>query len=388
VTRPEQRLAALIATIAGLDLVLWFTAVPLVPVWEREFGFTHVQSGIVLGAYGVAILVLSIPVGHIADRVGPRPVTIAATVVFAAIVPLFAFADTFWELVALRLVAGLFSAVGWTAGLAWLVVSVDDARHGQALATVNAGASAAAVLGPLVGGPVVAAFGIETTFLVFAVIVAAVAVWALLEPSRGGVHPGDERTVFGGIAASMRNTGVRQPILAILWVASTMGVVQLLAPIELDSLGLSAAAVGWTFTAAAVVSVFVAVWLRRRLDSLDKARVAGVGAALVTVCAAAFALTPALRGYQTVLIVAFGSCTLLWVTLYPLCSESARAADIGQGIALGTMNTMWALGAIGSPVAAGLIAQQADPAWAYAAVAVAGVATAAMLGLSRRRVPA
>jgi MFS family permease len=387
-TPAERRMTTLVALLACLDLVLWFTAVPLVPVWERELGLTHVQSGIVLGAYGLAVLLLSIPVGHLADRIGPRPVTIAATILFAVVAPLFAFADTFWQLVALRLSAGLFSAVGWTAGLAWLVGSVAPERHGRALSTVNASASLSTVFGPLLGGPVVAAFGIKATFLSLGAVIAAVAVWAVLEPSRGTAPAGEGHSAIAGIRASLRVRGVRRPVLSILWTAATFGVIQLLAPIRFADLGLSEAAIGWTFTVGAVVSVVVAFSLRPRLDFIDKARIAGLGALLVSACAAAFAFEPPLRGYQAAMVFATGACTLLWVTMYPLCSESAREAGIGQGIALGTMNTAWAFGAIVAPITAGFIAEHWDASVAYGIVAVAGLVTARMLGLSRRPVPA
>src|SRR5262249_62413478 len=122
--RPADiRLAGLIATLAFLGLAMWLTAVPLIPVWEDQFGLTHAESGMVLGAYGVAVLFLSLPAGHFADRLGPRRLTIGATLLFAATAPLYAFASSFGELLALRTVNGLFSAVSWTAGLAWLVPS-------------------------------------------------------------------------------------------------------------------------------------------------------------------------------------------------------------------------------------------------------------------------
>ena len=50
----DVRLAALIAILAFLDLAMWLTAVPLIPVWEDQLGLSHAQSGMVLGAYGVA----------------------------------------------------------------------------------------------------------------------------------------------------------------------------------------------------------------------------------------------------------------------------------------------------------------------------------------------
>src|SRR3954462_1049114 len=81
---PEIRLAALIATLAFLDLAMWLTAVPLIPVWEDQLGLTPAQSGLVLGAYGASVLFLSLPAGQLADRIGPRRLTIGATLLFAA----------------------------------------------------------------------------------------------------------------------------------------------------------------------------------------------------------------------------------------------------------------------------------------------------------------
>ena len=94
--RPQEiRLAALIATLVFFDLAIWLTAIPLIPVWERDLGLTHTQSGIVLGSYGIAVLFLSLPAGHLADRLGARRLTIGATCCSAATVPLYGFASSF-----------------------------------------------------------------------------------------------------------------------------------------------------------------------------------------------------------------------------------------------------------------------------------------------------
>src|SRR6478735_2976053 len=204
----DVRLAALIAILAFLDLAMWLTAVPLIPVWEDELGLSHTQSGMVLGAYGVAVLFLSLPAGHLADRLGPRRLTIGATLLFAATAPLYAFASSFGELLALRTVNGLFSAVSWTAGLAWLVASVPVTHRGRTLAVVNASASAASLVGPLLGGPVVAAIGLKPTMLGFGFVVLLVGIWALLEPNRGG-----RQATEGVSAREALRTGLREPRL-------------------------------------------------------------------------------------------------------------------------------------------------------------------------------
>ena len=56
--------------------------------------------------------------------------TIAATLLFAVAAPLHAFVGSFAELVSLRFIAGVFSAVSWSAALAWAIGSVPPSQRG------------------------------------------------------------------------------------------------------------------------------------------------------------------------------------------------------------------------------------------------------------------
>ena len=369
---PEIRLAALIATLAFFDLAMWLTAIPLIPVWERDLGLTHAQSGIVLGAYGVAVLFLSLPVGHLADRLGARRLTIGATLLFAATAPLYAFASSFEELLALRLVNGLFSAVSWTAGLAWLVASVPGTHRGRTLAIVNATASAASLVGPLIGGPVVAAIGLKPTMLGFGGTVLLIGVWALAEPNRGGHTPTEHASAITAVRIGLREPGLVYSFAGIAFAASAMGVQQVLAPIHLSDLGLSSSGIGWIWTGGAAVSLVVAAYVGRRLDRIDKRINARSGVLFVTVLAGFLALGFGATPYAIGVIATLGLGTLIWTTVYPLCSEAADLAGIGQGVAMGALNSVWALASVAAPISAGFLAGQGAAAAGYGAIVVFG----------------
>src|SRR5205807_7672306 len=53
--------------------------VPLNPTYSTRFGLSVFDAGLLVGAPAFAMLVLSLPVGLLIDRVGARTVTIAAS---------------------------------------------------------------------------------------------------------------------------------------------------------------------------------------------------------------------------------------------------------------------------------------------------------------------
>jgi MFS family permease len=373
VTRPEIRLATLIASLALLDLAVWFIAVPLIPFWEREIGMSHLQSGLVLGSYSLAVLMLSIPAGHLGDRIGPRRLTIAATFLFAATTPLFAFADTFWQLLVLRFVNGMFSAVSWTAGLAWLVASVPPTSRTRAMTLVNAAASPAGVIGPLLGGPVVHYLGLKPTLVGLGVLILGFAIWALLEPQHGGEEITEHESAIAALRIGLTVPGIRQSYLGIGFASLAFGSQQLLATVHMDDLGLSEAGIGWVFTAGAAISVAAAVFLSREAAGHDKRGMGRSGVACVTAVLVYLAIVTATGPFVAGVVAMAGLGTIMWVSFYPLCSESADTAGIGQGVALGGLNTVWAAFSIVAPVVAGFLSEHGGDSIGYLFVAGVGL---------------
>ena len=63
---------------------------------------------------------MSIPLGHLADRIGARRVVAAGAVAMAVATLGLGFAGSFWALVAARAVQGVGDAAVWGAGVAWV----------------------------------------------------------------------------------------------------------------------------------------------------------------------------------------------------------------------------------------------------------------------------
>ena len=79
VRRAELLLYVLIVVGEGA----WAAFVPLGPVYEDRFDLSATETGVLLGAAGIAILLVSPPAGVLADRFGARRLTIAGTLLMS-----------------------------------------------------------------------------------------------------------------------------------------------------------------------------------------------------------------------------------------------------------------------------------------------------------------
>ncbi|WP_243670920.1 MFS transporter [Methanoculleus chikugoensis] len=112
--------------------------------------------GIIFGLYAAMLLLFSIPMGLLSDRVGGRrPLIVAGMLLLALATALFGFSATVTHLIVARAVQGGISAAAtWSAGgLALIAETCDPARLGErmggiALSAVGFGT----VIGPVLGG--------------------------------------------------------------------------------------------------------------------------------------------------------------------------------------------------------------------------------------------
>ena len=137
------------------------------PVYLQELGASPIEIGVILGAFGAAMTLTHVPAGHLSDRLGRRPMLIAAWVV--------GFLATILMALALNLavfVAGLL-LYGFTAFVASPLDSYTTAARGKwsvarAMTFVSMTFNGGAVLGPLIGGRVADEFGFRIVYFIAA----------------------------------------------------------------------------------------------------------------------------------------------------------------------------------------------------------------------------
>jgi MFS family permease len=371
----------LVSALVFFDLVLWFAVAPLLPGWEQTLGLSKAQSGIVVGAYSAAVLLASVPAGSLADRFGPRRVTISATLLFAIAAPLHAFVGSFAELVSLRFAAGVFSAVSWSAALAWALGSVPPARRGRTAALINASLPIGAIAGPLFGGPFVHLVGKTVAMGSLGAVVLALGAIAAREPEVGGTtHVRVPLRESLGMVS--RDSWLLSANVALVVLAIAGTTMQTLASLHLADHHVSQSGVGAAFTIVAIAGAITTLTIARMADRLDRLKLVGLGTLLLAPSLGAMALPLGTPTFIAAMVAVGIAQSIGFTASYPLAADGAERAGIGQGVAMGLLSVSWGLGALIGPVLTGTVAGLAGDATGF--LLAAGLALAAALGVRWR----
>src|SRR6476661_4642917 len=326
-----RRLQMVIYPIVFFDALLMFALVPLLPDYVDALSMSKAQAGAVIGIYSAATLVMALPAGRVADRFGPRRITIAG------------FAHSFWMLLAARGGQGTASAISWTAGLAWLSSGTPPQRRGTTLGMAMTCGSVGALLGPVLMGPLSSWLGIRTPFVLLAavaLVLTGLAAW-----------PADVRSASEGqvgfvetIRLAARSRLLACAVLVMSLVAVISGLVETLVPLRLGDAGYSAAAISLVLGLAGVLAAATQVTVGRAYDRVGGLRVASLSISAMVVMLAVLAVPQSAIAIAIIYIVGTPSISGQYAVAFPLAAAGADEVGLPHGMVLGAMNVCWGFG--------------------------------------------
>jgi MFS family permease len=339
-----------------------------------------------LGLVGLAeflpLLLLAIPAGNLADRVPRRHLLtfmlLLNLVVLSGLLAITASdTDRVWPFFALAFTQGIGSAIGAPAGRALTPSLVPQEILVSALAQRSIGFQLSAVVGPAVGG-VLLAIRAELVYVV-AIVLALVALACVLamragrRPAAAGAMSWGE--VLAGVRLIRRTNVLLGAISLDLFAVLLGGAVALLPVFAKDILEVGPAGLGLLRTAPAVGSLVSALLLarfpiRRRAGPKLFFVVAGFGASMVV-----FGLSRAM--WLSMLALAVGAgldmvSVVLRSTILPLVTPDELRGRV-NAVEMVFISASNELGAFESGVAAALIG-------AVPAVVLGGIATIVIAG--------
>jgi DHA1 family multidrug resistance protein-like MFS transporter len=164
---------------------LSFTFVmPFLPQYVQQLGVTDpsraaLWSGLLFGISPLIGGLLTPFWVSVAERTGNKPMVLRSLISYVILIALMAFCTNVWELLALRVLLGVFSGFSSFA-LAVLTVTVPKDRVSQAIGTLQSVQFAASAMGPIFGGTLADTFGLRNTFFVsagFSVLATIAFIW-------------------------------------------------------------------------------------------------------------------------------------------------------------------------------------------------------------------
>jgi DHA1 family multidrug resistance protein-like MFS transporter len=153
--------------------------IPILPLFAQTFGVSLALVGGLLAAQAAPRMLVSVPAGRLADRIGAHNLMAIACGVSAIAAVGSMLAPTFGFLVAARVVQAVATAGSQTAGLTYAAGLGSEKRRGRKISIFQGSFLLGNSVGPVLGGVLAQHFGYRLPFGVFAAIAVGVGLWVL-----------------------------------------------------------------------------------------------------------------------------------------------------------------------------------------------------------------
>lgn len=393
----ETFVLALVAFCVALGFGI---VVPAVPLFALEFGVGTTAAGAVVSAFALMRLVSGLAGGRLVDRVGERAALLFGLGVVAVSSLLAGLAVSYPQLLVLRGIGGIGSAVFTIAATSLLLRVAKAAQRGQTQSVYRGGFLLGGIIGPAFGGAVIG-ISIRAPFFLYAgtLLLAMLAAATLLPKPPPRTTP-DPQVSLGvgeedGLPEAVVPTPERTPLPVALHNPayqaalagnfavgfSVLGVRSTVVPLlVVQGLGLAPGWIGAAFTLAAFVSAVLLLPAGKAVDTIGRRPTLVAGGLVTAAALAGLAVTDGAVGLMASMVLFAAGGTLLGV------APAAIVGDVVEGRG-GTAVGVWQMssdaGSVLGPLAAGLLIDRAGfgtALWVCAGV----VAVCALLGL---RVP-
>ena len=289
------------------------------------------------------MVVVTLPLGRLADRVGARPLVTCAGgfVVLGSIV--MALAGSLPELLAGRALIGIANGIIWTAGV--MLAGAPGRPAGRDGSRDRGRGGTGLLAGPVMAGLLADRVGTWAPFAVGAALALPVTIAFALDRSAPAERSG-QSTAAPARGGAHRNRMVVYAMLATVLLGFVGGMGNLLGSLRLSENGLSPSGIGVLFSIGALVWIAVAPLAGRMGEQRSHVALTAFGCALLGV---AWLVPVADR--STVAIAAFLLASAagragLNTFSYLLAGSGAASAGAGRGAVIGLVNLSWGVAAV------------------------------------------
>ena len=378
--RDLPREVGVLTAVAFAVAVGFGVVAPAIPVFAREFGVGVTAAGAVISAFALMRLVSALAGGRLVDRLGERTVLATGIGIVAVSSLLAGLAQNYIQLLVLRGVGGIGSAMFTVSAYTLLLRVAGPQQRGRASGLFQSGFLIGGIAGPFIGG-VLTSISIRAPFFVYAGTLAVAGLIGIVFLSHARLddtpQTDDDVPERTGLAAALRNSAYRAALttnFAVGW--SLFGVRASLIPLfVIEGLRRDAIWIGIGFAISAIAQALTLLPAGRFVDTVGRRPAMIFGGALAAVSMLLLALDGS--------VVAYGVSMLLFGIASGFLG-TAPAAVVGDvvtgrgGTVVAAFQMASDLGAIIGPILAGWLVDgySYSTAW-LATAAVLAVATLA-----------
>ncbi len=365
---------------------------PAIPIFARDFGVGRTAAGAVISAFAFMRLVSALSSGRLVNRVGERLVLATGIGIVAVSSALAGLAQNYTQLILLRGVGGIGSAMFTVAAISLLLRVVDAGQRGRATGMWQSGFLLGGIAGPAIGGPLTE-ISLRAPFFVYAGTLAVAGGIGMLFLAKASLHDRDAASAAAPtttLPQALRSSGYRAALVGNLgngW--ALFGVRSSLIPLfVVEGLGASGTWIGIGFFVSAAAQAGALYVVGPLVDRIGRRPGMIAGAALSAASMGGLALGSSLTIYVLAMAV-FGLGGALMSV-----APSAAVGDVvgGKGGTVVAAFQMSAdLGAVAGPLVAGSLADTYSFGAAFgvtAGVLAAGFVAALMSTETQHREPA
>lgn len=370
-----RRLLVYVCTVVLVETMLGSSIAPLLPDLRDELGLAKWEAGVLVGAYALGVVALSLPSAILSSRLGAKTTVVIGLLALGVASLAFGLLDEVWLLNLSRFVQGGGAALCWTAGLAWLVAATPAERRGELIGIAIGIALVGALLGPVIGGAA-AAFSRAAVYGGVAALTGLLALAALAIGSAPRFADQPLRMLFHAVRDQTIATGLWMLALPALLV----GTILVLGPLRLEESGWGVLGITMTFVFAAALEAIVNPVAGKLSDRLGRLPILRAGLAAAAASALVLPFVDNRWAVSAVIGAAAIAYSLFWAPSIALVMDRAESLGLSHTLSLALANLAFAPGAlVGSVVAGALSASLGDVA-PFALVAALCLLTFGVLG--------
>lgn len=379
-----QRNALLLSVYAPAALLAFGQGLLLttLPLYVADLGVSYGLVSLVVAAAALGTLLTDVPAGALVGRLGLRPAMLIGTGLVAISTLGLAFAAEVPLLVAVRILAGIGTAMWGLSRHAFVASSVPVAQRGRAISIYGGVNRIGTFAGPAAGGALAGWVSYQASFVAAAMMaaIAIVLTLAVVKPSpkpiQGSTGRGRWRVVGDVLRSNRRDLGaaaVAQTFAQMI----RAGRLFIIPIYGVDVLNLEPQQVGLVMTVSAILDVSMFFPAGLLMDRFGRKTAAVPSFAIMTLGVALIPLASSFEGLMLAgAVIGFGN-GLGSGTMMTLGADLAPEGATGEF--LGVWRLIGDAGAFAGPVAVGLLASTAGLKGSAVLLAAFGAAAALTL---------